>query len=92
VSTLLDDWLPDLNAVPVACPRCGKAPRLVAPDPGFHRERVFKYECRRWLGLRRCAVGPSARDEESGYARAKAAIAWNRKVAEYVRLVDEAAP
>lgn len=84
IKDLIDDWIPDLDVQPVPCPRCGHLPRLVAGDPDSHPDTwVFKYECRKWLRLFRCAVGPSAADEDERYARAKAAIAWNRKMAEY---------
>ncbi len=70
-----------------SCPRCGREPRLVktfkhAEDEPRTRYSLvgYRYECRRWLGLRVCLAGPAFHWNEKGWgdlAMRYATEKWN---------------
>lgn len=75
---------------PQACPKCGRTPALSrslvesAPYSGrIYDWEVFRYECRKWFGLRSCFRGPSHRVEYgtgAAWGQRGAARKWDRVV------------
>jgi len=94
---------PEINEAPVPCPRCDRIPRShSAYDMGTRfaplREPVvgYRFECRRWFGLRPCFGSQLEMcwntKDWSDLARRRAAADWNDLVKrfELAALADKA--